>query len=154
MKRLALLLVLSGCFGNGGGSEVGRCEPGTTPLYAMEASVVDNVAHLVVGHGGGCETHEFAAWWSGVAATSYPPQIPLEIQHYDNGDYCDAFITQSLYIDLSTLPGDSASVMFVQGDGGADQQLGNVNWTRSSSTVVPSDGIALSIDESCGVIGN
>lgn len=152
MSRRALpLLLLAGCYFD----EPSACPPGLAPIDVTAISVEDNVARLDIGYGGGCETHEFAVWWSGAAGLSAPPVIPLEIQHYDHGDACEAYAMHPLYIDLSTLAADAAHILFVQGNGGVQQQLGGVTWTRSPITLQPDDPDAevLSIDRSCGVIG-
>jgi hypothetical protein len=36
-------------------------------------------------------------------AESYPPQIWVELYHEDNGDACDAWVTETLTLDLLPL---------------------------------------------------
>jgi hypothetical protein len=152
MRRLLCLLLVGGCTSSGSEPE---CPVGLAPLTITETEVRDHYVRLVVEYGGGCEDHEFAVWWTGVLAPSIPPLIPLEVQHYDFGDSCEALITDELWIDLSAIhrPGiDEAQVQFVMGTGGAGNTLGAVDYVVAAPAEPPSDDV-IAIDRSCGVIG-
>ena len=48
----------------------------------------------------------YALWWNGHAATSDPPQLQLELQHYPRvarGDRCAALVIDSVWFDLAPL---------------------------------------------------
>jgi hypothetical protein len=54
-------------------------------------------------HGGGCETHEFAAVASGGWMESSPVQINVYIAHESRDDPCRALLSPQLRFDLSPL---------------------------------------------------
>lgn len=58
---------------------------------------------LTLGHGGGCRPHRFHACWDGRFAESFPVQTWIAIHHDDGGDTCEAFITKTIYVDVSPL---------------------------------------------------
>jgi hypothetical protein len=160
-RALLALPALAGCFfgnatgdrGDDGGDDgtfppqdagdLQRCGPGNAPLDAMELEIDGNIARVRVGFGGGCETHEFRVW-------GFINTYSLSIQHDGNNDACEAYITQDIFIDLSTLPGDAATVNVSESY--ANQSLGSAQWTRSATTTPPAGVSVLPIGD-CGVVG-
>lgn len=60
--------------------------------------------YVWVGHGGGCEQHDYQICWPGLSIDeSNPVQIGLDIWHDANGDMCDAYLTEELSFDLTPL---------------------------------------------------
>ncbi len=67
------------------------------------AYIVGDWLTLRVNYSGGCNQHSFAAYWSNAWNYSEPPQTHILITHNANQDYCEAWITQELSINLSWL---------------------------------------------------
>jgi len=65
-----------------------------------------NILLVEVSYSGGCKPHEFSAVWDGIALFTNPPIIPVILKHDANGDACEAYLTETLEIDLSTLVKD------------------------------------------------
>lgn len=61
---------------------------------------------LEVSYSGGCEIHDFNVIWDGNILESNPPQAYIFITHNANGDACEAFINESLTVDLTRVFGD------------------------------------------------
>ena len=112
MRFLALILVV-----------VAGCSGGVDDDFVIGSAEFEVVGHkldgallrLDVRYSGGCEEHDFRVCWGGILAPSDPPQIPIEVNHYNHGDSCEALITESLYIDLSEIDDVAA--------GGADVSI-------------------------------
>jgi hypothetical protein len=145
MKRALLALSLAGCVDAGSS---GPCASGLTPIGVANETVTDNVLRFDVSYSGGCKTHEFAVWPNGFFGDS-PSVVQLEIHHYDRGDSCEALQTHPLYIDLSSIPGDGATIEIQQRGADVPARFGSVQWTRSPVTTFPVGEQVLSIDESC-----
>lgn len=74
-----------------------------TPFELKEARFVGNEIELTVAYSGGCMEHGFRLLADEVVALSYPPQLGVHVIHDDPGDDCEAYITQTLRVDASTL---------------------------------------------------
>ena len=152
---LVVPLLLSACVFDGA-TETPRCRPGTTPVTVVSSEVVDHYVRLDLQFAGGCAEHAVAVWWTGVGAPSNPPLIPLELQHYDGGDRCEALLSESIWIDVSPVHragGPSARLNFVMGTGGSDGQLATIEYPFDGPAAPPVADV-IEIDESCGVIGS
>jgi hypothetical protein len=112
--------------------------------YELQA----HYARLDLQFGGGCEEHDFAVWWTGIAAPSNPPVIPLELQHYDHGDTCDALLSRSIWIDLTEIGDGRALVEFVMQRGSVIR----IDYPGGVTPTPPPASDVLAIDRSCGVI--
>lgn len=87
-------------------------DAGTDPCPAGDASVTvvsqtleGALLTLKLEFSGGCKDHGFSVGYGGAMSASSPPHIPLELNHYANGDLCEALLAREVIIDLSTLPG-------------------------------------------------
>ena len=83
-----------------------ECGPGTSfdPLLSVDAvSLEGDLLSVDVSSGGGCEMHLFGGCWDGAFLESEPVQVGIEIAHEDNGDTCEAIITETVEIDLTPL---------------------------------------------------
>lgn len=56
-----------------------------------------------VGYGGGCQEHEFTMYWNGLWAESAPPQTGVRLIHDANNDFCEAYLSETLQFDLSSI---------------------------------------------------
>ncbi len=65
-----------------------------------------NILLVEVSYSGGCKPHEFSAVWDGIALFTNPPIIPVILKHDANGDACEAYLTETLELDLSTIVKD------------------------------------------------
>jgi len=59
-----------------------------------------------VGYGGGCAEHILAGCWDGSFAESDPVQVWAFVSHESNDDNCDAYLSDSIEIDLSPMKAD------------------------------------------------
>ncbi|MCK5536244.1 MAG: hypothetical protein KAI79_05415 [Bacteroidales bacterium] len=88
------------------------------------AYILGEWLNLKVSYGGGCENHTFKAYWSGVLEYSNPPQTYVLLTHQSNNDFCEAYITQDLSINLTWLLNgnldESGIIVIVQN--GANEQ--------------------------------
>jgi hypothetical protein len=65
---------------------------------------VDRKAWMVVGYGGGCESHYFKLCWNGeILEEASGPVAELELVHEGNQDGCEAGLSQTLSFDLAAL---------------------------------------------------
>jgi putative nigrescin immunity protein NigD len=68
------------------------------------AKIVENCIEINVSYGGGCEDHQFYLAkiepWCG---TPPVPPTTLELRHNANNDYCEAYLTHSVFFDLTPL---------------------------------------------------
>lgn len=65
-------------------------------------------------YGGGCGDHTFQACWNGAVAKSMPPQATIELRHAGHGDACEAWVTEELAIDVSSLLEHTAGTVVVR----------------------------------------
>jgi len=79
--------------------------------------VEGNILYVNVGYSGGCQEHEFTAYWNGLWAESAPPITGILIVHDAHDDFCEAaFGPQTLQFDLSSVTSVYADFHFaVQG---------------------------------------
>lgn len=62
--------------------------------------------YVNVGYSGGCQEHEFNLYWHSLWAESDPPQTGVRLIHDSNDDFCEAYLTQTLQFDLSSITSD------------------------------------------------
>lgn len=83
---------------DGHGLDLGGFDTGEESL-----SIDGDTLSVVVGYGGGCETHLFEICWDQSFQESEPVQVNLEIWHGGTPDMCEAYLTDTLEFDLSPL---------------------------------------------------
>lgn len=76
------------------------------PFSMKEAEINGDCLETVVSYGGGCGGAEFTAVNSGAFNYSEPPQTSIRLA-FDDQDFCEALITDTLYFDLSPLRFDN-----------------------------------------------
>ncbi|SMD38893.1 hypothetical protein SAMN04488029_3931 [Reichenbachiella faecimaris] len=54
-----------------------------------------------VAYSGGCEEHTFELIWPEVMTMIYPPRYTVILNHDANDDTCEAYLSTTLYFDLS-----------------------------------------------------
>ena len=85
-----------------------RDDGGTIGAVRMNG---DNL-EIEVSYAGGCEDHVFDLSWSGTYLKSHPAQVVLDLRHNAHGDMCEAYITETVVIDVSELKqGDSGHLV-------------------------------------------
>ena len=57
-------------------------------------------------YSGGCKNHDFEVIWDGVVYTDEPCHMNLMLVHDANDDLCEAYITETIVINLEALIGD------------------------------------------------
>lgn len=73
------------------------------PFEASQPKLKGDVLQLDVSYGGGCEDHFFTAYSTGKFDDASPVNIDLFISHDANNDSCEAYLSEQLEIDLSTI---------------------------------------------------
>jgi hypothetical protein len=72
----------------------------TDPIDVVTSRLEGDALVLYVGHGGGCESHDYGLCYSQGFTRSIPPQGSLTIVHDGHGDTCEAYLTTTLRFDL------------------------------------------------------
>lgn len=67
------------------------------------ASIDGDTLWVDVGYGGGCEEHSFVVCWDSAFDESDPVQVNLELFHGGVADACEAYIYETLELDLTPL---------------------------------------------------
>lgn len=85
--------------------DLGDCRSGDgDPTTIEDARIEDQTLLLDVAYGGGCEAHEFVLCWPDQSfMESEPVQVQLELYHDANGDSCEAWLSETLELDLAPL---------------------------------------------------
>jgi hypothetical protein len=85
-------------------SELSLCSPSHSDWYDLAALEMDGAELLVtLSYSGGCETHSWELCWDGSVAESYPMQVWLELGHDSGNDACEAYITETLRFDVTSI---------------------------------------------------
>jgi len=72
-------------------------------MFRMDSAYVEGDSlHLQVSYSGGCREHEFNLWKLPPNALE-PPPVELMLAHEDNGDMCEAWITEWMAFSLRPL---------------------------------------------------
>ncbi|MBP7289127.1 MAG: hypothetical protein KBB21_21050 [Nannocystaceae bacterium] len=79
------------------------CEGPKDPLFVQGAMIVDDTLEVAVSYGGGCEPHVLGGCWSGLFAESDPVQIWAFVSHESNDDPCEAELSDTVTLDLSSV---------------------------------------------------
>lgn len=58
---------------------------------------------ITVAYSGGCQEHSFTLYSAAVNILIYPPQIGVMLSHESNNDSCEAYITETISVDVSPL---------------------------------------------------
>lgn len=67
------------------------------------ARFVGNQLEMNVSYSGGCLDHGFRLYADEAVALSMPPQLGVYAVHDGNGDLCEAWLTETVLIDVSPL---------------------------------------------------
>jgi len=109
--------------------------------------VEDNWLNIIVGYSGGCEAHKFDIVWDGNTVAdsvnyggSASVVFNIAIKHDANNDSCEAYITDTLKVDLNilleeygdTVP-DDFIISIVNGYSGDDGNCGTGNYLFAES---------------------
>ncbi|MDA1029061.1 MAG: hypothetical protein O3B41_08430 [Bacteroidetes bacterium] len=73
------------------------------PFKISSAVFDDRVLKLEVSYSGGCEEHTFTLYTSNHIALSMPPQLTGWVVHDGHNDLCEAYITETIELDMSEL---------------------------------------------------
>jgi len=99
-----------------------------------------NTVEITVSYPGGCAPHTFEIVWDGTVIYTNPPQINIAIIHDDNGDSCEAYITEVLRFKLDSLIGTAV--------GGEVTIGGYSSWDTSDTSVYVGNKYDFSFAES------
>ena len=84
----------------------------SSPFDLKNIDVKNNSVEISVGYSGGCKKHDFEIIWDEKIDYGNPPSINLIIIHHDNGDACEAYITETLVFTGTALLGNTLSVEY------------------------------------------
>lgn len=85
------------------GLQIGECDTDTDPLAVDSAKISGDQLVVGVSYSGGCKEHGITACWDGTFLESNPVQARLVLEHDANGDTCEAYLQETLTIDLSSM---------------------------------------------------
>ena len=69
----------------------------------IEARIDGQTLLLDVAYSGGCAEHEFGGLSPSVVILIHPAQLSVYVMHDGNGDLCEAYIRNTVSLDISTL---------------------------------------------------
>jgi hypothetical protein len=73
------------------------------PVELRSASFDGSVLKVDVSYSGGCEEHAFTLYSADQMIAIYPPLVYVAIVHDARGDRCEAYISETIDVDMSTL---------------------------------------------------
>jgi len=130
---ILILLAMASCKNNGNGSSPSAKKmekntpvvkeilvdaarkPQKPDFQVLEMKADGDVLTVVVRYSGGCETHNFNAYFNGGWLKSNPPQALLELEHLDpNNDHCRALVKDTVRFDLRPLQYSGSSEVVVK----------------------------------------
>jgi len=73
----------------------------------INSAEVDYDGNLTVSvsHSGGCKDHEYGLYWSAELADTDPPTILFYLTHDSHNDACEAWLTKTVTLDISSVLG-------------------------------------------------
>jgi len=72
--------------------------------FELRAARIEGTDLVVdVAYSGGCAEHAFSGFTPEVNLTIYPPQITVFVVHEGNGDMCEAYLSESVNLDMTSL---------------------------------------------------
>jgi len=82
--------------------------PDTAPMDPVDidsAWVANDSLYLQVGYSGGCADHDFRLYGMRTLSlvTVFPPEGAMLLSHDANGDLCEAYLTEQIRFDITTL---------------------------------------------------
>lgn len=88
-----------------GSETLAACDGDTGDTFDVTSVAIDgDLLNVGVAYAGGCQTHEWTLCWPDqVFMESDPVQASLEILHDAHGDSCEAWIEETIQLDLSPL---------------------------------------------------
>lgn len=72
--------------------------------FTLKSAVIDMVKQelqIEVQYSGGCAKHDFEIIWPETIIAIFPPVYPVILNHENNGDMCEAFLTETLVFSLT-----------------------------------------------------
>jgi hypothetical protein len=107
---LPLLLLLAACNKEDRLIRKADCQPYTTVEPTLNAGtsiasgkIVDDCMQLIVNYSGCSANHPFELYWDGEFSTTDAGDVEMVLYQIKDGVVCDAYITDTLYFDLSAL---------------------------------------------------
>lgn len=90
--------------------------PAAKPDFeVLEWTSIYDTLHVVVRYSGGCEEHEFNAYFSGAWLKSLPPQAMVEIEHLNpKNDPCRSLVKDTLLFNLTPLRYEGSDELWVK----------------------------------------
>jgi hypothetical protein len=76
------------------------------PLDVQGIALAGDILIVDVAYGGGCEEHVLSGCWDGSFAESDPVQVWAFVSHESNDDSCEAYLHESIEIDLAPMKAD------------------------------------------------
>jgi len=98
-------------------------EPVKPDFRVLEMTNANDVLTVVVSYGGGCEEHDFNAYFSGGWAKSMPPQAVLSFEHLNpNNDNCRSMVKDTFQFNLKPLQYSGSKEVVVKWSINPDKQ--------------------------------
>ena len=79
-------------------------EPVKPDFRVLEMTSTNDILNLIVEYSGGCEEHDFTAYFSGGWGKSLPPQAAISFEHLNpHKDNCRSIVKDTLKFNLKPL---------------------------------------------------
>ena len=90
-------------------------KPVKPDFAVLEMTNENDILTVVVRYSGGCEEHDFNAYFSGGWAKSLPPQAAITLEHINpNNDACRSLVKDTLHFNMKPLQYSGANEVVVK----------------------------------------
>lgn len=95
---------------------------GKKPDFSVQSwNAKGDTLEVILMYSGGCQEHDFKAFFSGGWLKSFPPRAMVDVVHLNpNNDNCRSLITDTLLFDMRSLRYDGSKEVLVSFEGNAD----------------------------------
>lgn len=132
---LLCMLIIGACKNNGQNTSAQKAEnPAPTKAVALKDLIIQNyepkgkpdfqvlswkansdTLEVMVSYSGGCEEHDFNAYFSGGWLKSMPPQAVIQLEHLNpNNDACRSIVKDTLLFNLAPVRYEGQNVVTVK----------------------------------------
>ncbi|MDP6909598.1 MAG: hypothetical protein QF371_08835 [Flavobacteriales bacterium] len=99
-----------------------RKPSGKPDFSVLDWTAFTDTLRVIVSYSGGCEEHDFNAYFSGGWLKSLPPQALIELEHLNpNNDACRSLVKDTLYFDMKSIRYKGQNTVMVKWSGNGDK---------------------------------
>ncbi len=100
-------------------------KPSRKPDFSvLDWTAFSDTLRVIVSYSGGCEEHDFNAYFSGGWLKSLPPQAVVELEHLNpQNDACRSIVNDTLYFNMEPLRYQGQHTVVVKWSGKGDNAV-------------------------------